>query len=65
VIFGLEGSGMTSADFISELKTRNILALPVDDIRVRMVTHLELDRAAIDAAIEAASEIMRKHEHAS
>jgi len=36
----------------------------VDDIRVRMVTHLELDRAAIDRAIEAASEIMRKHEHA-
>jgi threonine aldolase len=65
VIFSLEGSGMQSADFISELRNRNILVLPVDDIRVRMVTHLELDRAAIDRAIEAASEIMRKHEHAS
>jgi threonine aldolase len=64
VIFSLEGSGILSAEFISALRQRNILALPVDDIRVRMVTHLELDRAAIDRAIEAASEIMRKHEHA-
>ena len=64
VIFSLEGSGIVSAEFISALRQRNILALPVDDIRVRMVTHLELDRAAIDRAIEAASEIMRKHEHA-
>jgi threonine aldolase len=64
VIFSLEGSGIRSAEFISALRLRNILALPVDDIRVRMVTHLELDRAAIDRAIEAASEIMRKHEHA-
>jgi acetylornithine/succinyldiaminopimelate/putrescine aminotransferase len=55
---------MQSADFISELRKRNILVLPVDDIRVRMVTHLELDQSAIDRAIEAASEIMRKHEHA-
>ena len=64
VIFSLEGSGIVSAEFISALRQRNILALPVDDIRVRMVTHLELDRAAIDQAIEAVSEIMRKHEHA-
>jgi threonine aldolase len=64
VIFSLQGSGMQSADFISELRKRNILLLPVDDIRVRMVTHLELDRAAIDRAIESVSDIMRKHEHA-
>jgi threonine aldolase len=64
VIFSLEGSGMQSPEFISELRKRNILLLPVDDIRVRMVTHLELDRAAIDRTIESVSEIMRKHEHA-
>jgi len=64
VIFSLEGSGMQSAEFISELGKRNILLLPVDDTRVRMVTHLELDRAAIDRAVEATSEIMRKYEHA-
>ena len=64
VIFSLEGSGILSAEFISALRQRDVLALPVDDIRVRMVTHLDLDRAAIDRAIEAASEIMRKHEQA-
>ena len=64
VIFSLEGSGMQSAEFISELGKRNILLLPVDDTRVRMVTHLELDRAAVDRAVEATSEIMRKYEHA-
>jgi threonine aldolase len=64
VIFSLEKSAMQSPEFISDLRKRNILVLPVDDIRVRMVTHLELDRAAIDRAIEAVSEIMRKHEHA-
>jgi threonine aldolase len=64
VIFSLQGSGIRSAEFLSSLRERNILALPVDDIRVRMVTHLELDRAAMDRAIEAASETMRKHEHA-
>jgi hypothetical protein len=55
---------MQSPEFISELRKQNILLLPVDDIRVRMVTHLELDRAAIDRTIESVSEIMRKHEHA-
>ena len=65
VIFSLEGSGILSAEFISELNKRNILALPVDGFRVRMVTHLEVDRAAIDTAIGVVSEIMRKHEHAS
>ena len=65
VIFSLKGSGILPAEFISELNKRNILALPVDGIRVRMVTHLEVDRAAIDTAIGVVSEIMRKHEHAS
>ena len=64
VIFSLQGSGIQSAEFLSALRQRNILALPVDDIRVRMVTHLELDRAAIDRAVEATLEIMRKYEHA-
>ena len=65
VIFSLENSRLPSAEFIAELRNRNILALPVDGFRVRMVTHLELNPAAIDRAIEAAAEIMRKHEHAS
>jgi len=65
VILSLDGSGMASSDFIKGLRDRNILALPVDGFRVRMVTHLDLGKAAVDAAIAAASEVMRKHEHAS
>jgi threonine aldolase len=64
VIFSIEESGMTSADFLAELKKKNILALPVDAHRVRMVTHLDVDRAAVDAAVAATAQIMRKHEQA-
>src|SRR5438105_5936160 len=56
VIFSVE-----SASFIAELKKRNILALPVDAFRVRMITHLDVDRDAIEVAVGAAAEIMRKN----
>ena len=61
VIFSVEGTRIESAGFIAELKKRNILALTVDAFRVRMVTHLDVDRDAIDAAVGAAAEIMRKN----
>jgi threonine aldolase len=64
VIFNIEASGLSAADFLAELKSRNILALPVDQHRVRMVTHLDVDRAAVDAAVAATADIMRKHEKA-
>jgi threonine aldolase len=64
VIFSIEESGMTSADFLAELKKKNILALPVDAHRVRMVTHLDVDRTAVDDAVAATAQIMRKHEQA-
>jgi threonine aldolase len=64
VIFSIEESGMTSADFLAELKKKNILALPVDAHRVRMVTHLDVDRTAVDDAVAATTQIMRKHEQA-
>jgi len=62
VIFSLERAGMSSADFIAELKKRNIIALPVDQHRVRLVTNLEMDGAAVDATVAAIADIMRKHE---
>jgi threonine aldolase len=64
VVFSLEGSGIPAADFLLELKQRNIAALAVDDQRVRMVTHLEVDRDAMQYTINAASEIMRNTKHA-
>jgi len=64
VIFGIAASAITSADFLADLKKRNVLALPVDQHRVRMVTHLDVDQVAVNAAIAATADIMRKHEQA-
>jgi threonine aldolase len=59
VIFGVEG-GMNSAEFLEALKKRGVIALPVDASRVRMVTHLHVERAGIEAAISAVAEVMKK-----
>jgi threonine aldolase len=58
VIFGVRG--MTSSEFLEALRERRILALPVDAARVRMVTHLHIDSAGIDAAIGAVTEVLKK-----
>jgi len=57
VIFGV--SGMSSAEFLEALQKRHVIALPVDASRVRMVTHLHVDRAGIDLAIAAVTEVMK------
>jgi threonine aldolase len=59
VIFGVEG-GMGSAAFLEALKKRGVIALPVDASRVRMVTHLHVERAAIEVAVAAVAEVMEK-----
>ena len=60
VIFGIEGSRVSSAVFLEALRARGVAALPVDAARVRMVTHLHVDRAAIENAIAAVAEVMKK-----
>ena len=59
VIFGIERGKMSSAEFLEALKARGVIALPVDASSVRMVTHLHVDRAAIEAAIAAVAEVMK------
>jgi threonine aldolase len=58
VIFGLEKSGLSSAEFLERLAERKVLAVPVDGHRVRMVTHLDVTRADVDAAGTAVEQIM-------
>jgi threonine aldolase len=60
VVFGIERGTMSSAEFLEALKARRVLALPVDASSVRMVTHLHISRADIDAAINAVAEVMKK-----
>jgi threonine aldolase len=60
VIFGIEGGKMSSSEFLEALKRRGVIALPVDASRVRMVTHLHVDRTAIEATIATVAEVMKQ-----
>jgi threonine aldolase len=50
IIFSVEPSGLTSADFLSRITAQGVLAVPVDAHRVRMVTHLDVTRREVEAA---------------
>jgi threonine aldolase len=58
VIFGVGQSGLSSAEFLKRLAERQVLAVPVDVVRVRMVTHLDVTRADIEAAASAVEQVM-------
>jgi threonine aldolase len=58
VIFDLRKSGRSSGDFLKALSERGVLAVPVDNERVRMVTHLDVNRRDIEAAVEAVREVV-------
>lgn len=60
VIFGIDGGTMSSTGFLEALKARGVAALPVDATRVRMVTHLHVERTDIEAAIAVVAEVMKK-----
>ena len=57
VIYDVGASGLTSAEFLTRLAQRRVLGGPVDQRRVRMVTHLDVDRTDIDAALGIIAEI--------
>ena len=60
VIFDLKKSGSSSADFLQALAKRNVLAVPVDDERVRMVAHLDVDRTGIETAANSVREVLKR-----
>ena len=57
VIFNLKTSGWSSSDFLQTLAKRDVLAVPVDNERVRMVTHLDVDRNDVEKAAAAVQEV--------
>ena len=59
VIFSLKPSGLSSAEFLSRLAAQNVLAVPVDADRVRMVTHLDVSRRDIEAAADATERVLQ------
>ena len=58
VIFSVRPSGLTSAEFLSQLAARGVLAVPVDDERVRMVTHLDVGRRDVENAAEIVASVL-------
>ena len=59
VIFDVSKSGWSSADFLQALAKQNVLAVPVDDEKVRMVTHLDVDRGDVERAAANVDEVMK------
>jgi threonine aldolase len=60
VIYDLSPSRWSSSDFLKALASRNVLAVPVDDSRVRMVTHLDVTRTDVEKAAEAVADVLRR-----
>ena len=60
VIYSVKPGGMLTADFLAALAKRNVLAVPVDEYRVRMVTHLDVNRSGVETAVGAVREVIRK-----
>ena len=52
VIFSVKPSGRSSSTFLEQIREQGVLAVPVDNDRVRMVTHLDVDRADIERAAQ-------------
>jgi threonine aldolase len=60
VIYGVKEAGWTSGDFLQALSRRGVLGVPVDNERIRMVTHLDVNRADIEKAIGVIREVIKR-----
>jgi threonine aldolase len=58
VIYDVKKAGFSSADFLDALSNKNVLAVPVDSDRVRMVTHLDVNRQDIEKAAAAVRQLV-------
>jgi len=58
VLYDIGETGLTSRQFLARLADRKVLGGPVDARRVRMVTHLDVDRADIEQALRMIGEVV-------
>lgn len=58
VLYDVGASGLSSTQLLKKLAERKVLGGPVDPHRIRMVTHLDIDRADIEQALRIISEII-------
>jgi threonine aldolase len=57
VCFDVSGTGINAPDFSRHLASHGILANPLDADVIRMVTHLDVDRAGCERAIKVVKDI--------
>jgi threonine aldolase len=60
VIYDVGETGLATSEFLKRLATDKVLAGPVDAKRVRMVTHLDVDRGDIEEALKVIGEVVRQ-----
>jgi threonine aldolase len=60
VIFDLKKSGRSAGDFLRALAEHDVLAVPVDNERVRMVTHLDVNRGEVEKAVGIVKDLLVK-----
>ena len=58
VIYDIKQTGLSSSAFLAELAKRKVLAVPVDAERIRMVTHLDVDRSGVEKAASTIREML-------
>jgi threonine aldolase len=60
LVFDIEGTGMTSAEFSRKLAECKVLANGVNAETMRFVTHMDVDRAGCERALRTVEAICRK-----
>src|SRR5207248_5105535 len=57
VVFNVAGTGMSSSEICQKLAERHVLASGIDAEQIRVVTHMDVDRAGCVRALEAVQAI--------
>jgi threonine aldolase len=65
VIFDVRATGRTAAEISAQLAAKKVLCSATEKYSVRMVTHCDVDRAGIDAALAAVAQVLAEKEPAA
>ncbi len=60
VIYDIRETGLSSNEFLAGLAQRGVLGVPIDQEKVRMVTHLDVDRKDVETAARAIGDFTKE-----
>ena len=60
VIYDVRETKLSSAGFLERIAQHHVLGVPVDEERVRMVTHLDVNRSDVETAVALIAEALRE-----